>query len=33
MIQVGPIEVDGGKLAEVCRQYKVRDLALFGSAV
>ena len=32
MIQVGPIELDERKLAELCRCYGVRELSLFGSA-
>ena len=32
MIQVGPIELDERKLAELCRRYGVRELSLFGSA-
>jgi predicted nucleotidyltransferase len=31
MIRVGPIGVDEGKLAEICRRYGVRELAVFGS--
>ena len=32
MTRVGPVEVDEGKLAEVCRRYGVRELSVFGSA-
>ena len=32
MIRIGPLEVDEGKLAEVCRCYGVRELSVFGSA-
>ena len=32
MIRIGPLEVDEGKLAEVCRRYGVRELSVFGSA-
>jgi predicted nucleotidyltransferase len=32
MIQVGPIELDERRLAELCRRYGVRELSLFGSA-
>jgi predicted nucleotidyltransferase len=31
-VQLGAIEVDSASLAELCRQYRVRELALFGSA-
>lgn len=27
------IEIDGEKLAEICRRYQVRELALFGSVL
>ncbi len=32
MIAVGSLEVDNTRLAEVCRRYHVRELAVFGSA-
>jgi predicted nucleotidyltransferase len=32
MLTLGPIEVDDGKLTEVCRRYGVRELLVFGSA-
>ena len=32
MIRVGPVEVDQGKLAEICRRYGVQELSVFGSA-
>ena len=32
MVSVGPVEVDEICLADLCRQYRVRELALFGSA-
>ena len=32
MVSVGPVEVDEICLADLCRQYQVRELALFGSA-
>lgn len=31
-VQLGAIEVDEASLADLCRQYRVRELALFGSA-
>jgi len=31
-LQIGDIEVDAAKLAELCRRYQVRELSLFGSA-
>jgi len=31
--QLGDTQVDGPSLAEVCRRYGVKELALFGSAV
>lgn len=31
MIQVGPVEVREERLAELCRQYSVQELSLFGS--
>jgi predicted nucleotidyltransferase len=32
MVSVGPVEVDEISLANLCRRYQVRELALFGSA-
>ena len=32
MIRLGPVEVEESKLAELCRQYQVRELSVFGSA-
>jgi hypothetical protein len=32
MIQIGLIEIDQGKLAEICGRYQVRELSVFGSA-
>ncbi len=32
MIRLGLVEVDEAKLAELCRRYQVRELAVFGSA-
>ncbi len=32
MIRIGPVEVEETRLAELCRQYHVRELAVFGSA-
>ena len=32
MVSVGPVEVDEISLADLCRRYQVRELALFGSA-
>ena len=32
MVNVGPVEVDEICLADLCRGYHVRELALFGSA-
>jgi predicted nucleotidyltransferase len=32
VIAVGSLEVDNTRLAEVCRRYHVRELAVFGSA-
>jgi predicted nucleotidyltransferase len=31
-LHLGDIEVDAAKLGEICRQYEVRELSLFGSA-
>jgi len=31
-VKVGPVEVDGRELARVCAKWRVRELALFGSA-
>jgi predicted nucleotidyltransferase len=31
-LQLGTVEVDETKLADLCRQYHVRELSLFGSA-
>ncbi len=31
-IQLGAVQVDESKLAELCRRYHVRELSLFGSA-
>ena len=33
MLQLGSIQVDETKLADLCRQYQVRELSLFGSAL
>lgn len=32
-IQLGTVQVDVAKLAELCRRYEVRELSVFGSAV
>src|SRR5271169_321797 len=32
MARIGQIEIDDGQLVAVCRKYRVRELALFGSA-
>lgn len=32
-LQLGDTKVDGKKLADLCRQYGVSELSLFGSAV
>jgi uncharacterized protein len=32
MARIQQIEIDDGRLAEICRTYRVRELALFGSA-
>ena len=31
-LQLGDVEVDATKLADLCRRYRVRELAVFGSA-
>ncbi len=31
-LQLGVVEVDEAKLADLCRRYQVRELSLFGSA-
>jgi hypothetical protein len=31
-IQLGATEVDGARLADLCRRYRVRELSVFGSA-
>lgn len=31
-LQLGTVQVDEAKLVELCRQYRVRELSLFGSA-
>jgi len=31
MIQIGPVQVDEQRLADLCRQYRVQELSLFGS--
>jgi predicted nucleotidyltransferase len=31
MIEIGPVLVDGERLAELCRRYSVRELSVFGS--
>ena len=31
-IQLGIVEVDETKLADLCRRYRVRELSIFGSA-
>ena len=31
--QLGDVHVDASLLADLCRQYQVRELSLFGSAV
>ena len=31
-IQLGIVKVDETKLADLCRQYHVRELSVFGSA-
>lgn len=33
MIRLGLVDVEEAKLAEICRRYQVRELAVFGSAV
>jgi hypothetical protein len=32
MVRLGLVAVEEGKLAELCRRYRVRELAVFGSA-
>jgi len=32
MVSVGPVEVDEISLADLCRRYQARELAVFGSA-
>jgi predicted nucleotidyltransferase len=32
MIRLGTIDVEEGKLAEICRRHQVRELSVFGSA-
>jgi len=32
MIQIGPVEIDHEKLAEICRRYRVPELSVLGSA-
>ena len=32
MIQLGAVQVDETKLADLCRRYHVRELSVFGSA-
>ena len=31
-IQLGDVRIDEAKLAELCQQYRVRELSVFGSA-
>jgi predicted nucleotidyltransferase len=31
MIQIGPLQVSDERLAELCRQYRVQELSVFGS--
>src|SRR4051794_15535403 len=31
MIQIGPVQVDEQRLADLCRRYRVQELSLFGS--
>lgn len=31
-IQLGVVQVDEAKLADLCRQYRVKELSVFGSA-
>ena len=31
-LHLGDVEVDAAQLADLCRQYQVRELSLFGSA-
>lgn len=32
MIRIGPVELEEGRLAGICRRYGVRELSVFGSA-
>jgi len=32
VIQLGTVDVEEARLAEICRRYQVRELAVFGSA-
>jgi len=32
MLQLGDVNVDETKLADLCRRYRVRELSVFGSA-
>ena len=32
MLQLGGVQVDDARLADLCRSYSVRELSLFGSA-
>ncbi|HZS57085.1 MAG TPA: nucleotidyltransferase family protein [Bryobacteraceae bacterium] len=32
MLQIGDVQVDEFALAEICRQYRVKELSFFGSA-
>ena len=32
MIRLGTVDVEESRLAEICRRYQVRELAVFGSA-
>ena len=32
MIRLGTVDVEEARLAEICRRYQVRELAVFGSA-
>lgn len=32
-VQLGDVEVEESKLADLCRRYQVRELSLFGSVV
>ena len=33
ILQLGDVQIDQDKLADLCRHYGVRELSLFGSAV